>query len=233
VHHQGSIDEDCTVLGQDHFIIDEPNNNNYDQQEYDNEDEENPPHVPTGSSSHAFQLTLIRKEIMEAKSTAVKAIKIAIEAKKETKETIKVLEETKKKLSDSIVIWWLGNNFSNNNNNNMLLGGENNNNSNGNRNTPQFCTINSLPNDDRQSQTASLSADTYTLMPVTGISVLVQLVKVQLKVELLFSAKNNVVGNDPWPLKTGEWRIHMIDDQSAPYKAVLSSAVFSVTKSLD
>jgi hypothetical protein len=168
VHHQGSIDKDYKI-GKDHFIIDEPNNNNnnnnnnnYHQQEYDNdnEDEENPPHVPTGSSSYAFQLKLIRREIMEAKSTAVKAIKIAIEAKKETKQTIKVLEATKEELND-LTSRLVGNHFSNNNNNNML--GEEHN-SNGNRNAPQFRTIDPLPNDDRQSQTASLSADTYTLM---------------------------------------------------------------------
>jgi hypothetical protein len=31
-----------------------------------------------------------------------------------------------------------------------------------------------------------------------------------------------------WPLDTGEWRIHVINDQEPPYKAVLSSDVFFI-----
>jgi hypothetical protein len=46
-------------------------------------------------------------------------------------------------------------------------------------------------------------------------------------------SRDNVGWLDLWPLDAGEWRIHMIDGQSSPYKAVLSSDVFSVTKSLN
>jgi hypothetical protein len=209
--HGGINEEEGEEEGQEHFIIEQNNNEHHEREhndlfskgsKYDNEeDEENPPHVPTGNpatlieedqelllveggggSNNVFQLALFQRDVMEAKSTAAKAMKIAIEAKKETKETIKVLEATKEELSGLTAR--LENNFSHHNDNNR--GEENNCNSN--NNAPQFRKIDTSLIDN-QSQTASLSADTYTLMPVTGISVLVQLVKVQLKVELLFSAK--------------------------------------------
>lgn len=47
---------------------------------------------------------------------------------------------------------------------------------------------------------------------------------------IIVFSKESSHGNTPWPLCDGEWKIHLINDQSSPYKAELSSEIFYILK---